>query len=119
MSDELKALDTGIYFGWCELKPQVGKSPNKVVTEADKEIYFNYGQSLAKKDTNVLPMVMSVGWNPFYNNSEKAAEVHIMHKFTECFYGAEIKLIILGYIRPELNYTTKGAYSKNQLSATY
>jgi FAD synthase len=28
-------------------------------------------------------MVMSIGWNPFYNNSEKTAEPWILHDFEQ------------------------------------
>lgn len=52
-------------------------------------------------------MVMSIGLNPFYKNTVKSAEVHVMHPFKEDFYGAEMALSILGYIRPELDYVSK------------
>lgn len=31
-----------------------------------------------------------------------------MHGFKRDFYGIEMRSIVLGYIRPELNYTTRG-----------
>lgn len=31
-----------------------------------------------------------------------------MHKYPRDFYGATARAVILGYIRPELNYTTVG-----------
>jgi hypothetical protein len=46
---------TGIYAGWAS----VGPSP---------EVY---------------PMVMSIGWNPFYGNKEKTAEPWILHHFDQ------------------------------------
>lgn len=52
---------------------------------------------------------MSVGFNPFYNNTVRSAEVHIMHDFENDFYGKEMRVIVLGYIRPEYNYTSKGS----------
>lgn len=36
-------------------------------------------------------------------------ELHIIHNFKDDFYGAKVKFNILGYIRPELDYTTKEA----------
>ncbi|KAJ2999621.1 riboflavin kinase [Globomyces sp. JEL0801] len=36
-------------------------------------------------------------------------EVHIIHKFEADFYDEELRIIILGYLRPELDYTTKDA----------
>ena len=35
-------------------------------------------------------------------------EVHILHEFQTDFYGYELKALVLGYIRPELNYTSRG-----------
>jgi riboflavin kinase len=34
--------------------------------------------------------------------------VHILHEFTHDFYNYPMKVIILGYIRPELDYTSRG-----------
>jgi riboflavin kinase len=53
-------------------------------------------------------MVMSVGFNPFYNNTLRSAEVHIMHEYPHDFYDKVMKVIVLGYIRPEYNYTSIG-----------
>ena len=35
-------------------------------------------------------------------------EIHIMHDFKSDFYGHEMKVIVLGYIRPELDYISRG-----------
>ncbi|KAJ1025126.1 hypothetical protein NDA16_002632 [Ustilago loliicola] len=59
---------------------------------------------LRPEDSQVFPMVMSVGWNPFYKNTHKTAEVHILHEFGGDFYGLEIRVVVLGYVRPEYNY---------------
>ncbi|PWN90654.1 riboflavin kinase, partial [Acaromyces ingoldii] len=61
---------------------------------------------IAPEDTRVFPMVMSVGWNPYYQNTSKTAEVHIMHQFPRDFYGLETRVVVLGYIRPEYNYVS-------------
>jgi len=48
---------------------------------------------------------MSIGWNPFYENKKRAMETHIVHKFEEAdLYGRQLKVIILGFIRPEQNF---------------
>jgi len=49
-------------------------------------------------------MVMSIGYNPFYKNTVRSAEVHILHKFTADFYDRPMRLLILGFVRPELDY---------------
>ncbi|KAG7662668.1 FMN1 [[Candida] subhashii] len=111
INDDINKLDTGIYYGWCRLIPHSGQSDSIThrINCEDQEVVFNHGNQLAGQELDVLPMVMSIGWNPFYHNKSKAAEVHIMHKFDNNFYGADIKFAVLGYIRPELDYTTKAA----------
>lgn len=49
-------------------------------------------------------MVMSIGYNPFYNNTVRSAEVHVLENFGADFYGVEMRLLILGYIRDEQSY---------------
>lgn len=51
-------------------------------------------------------MVMSIGWNPFYKNTVRSVEVHIMHDFSQDFYGSHMNLVILGFIRPEYDYVS-------------
>ncbi|KAI3658330.1 hypothetical protein MP638_007304 [Amoeboaphelidium occidentale] len=76
-------IGTGIYFGWASIS---GFSPN-----------------------GVYPMVMSVGWNPFYKNERKSAEVHVIHDFGRDFYGATLKVIVMGFVRNEQNYSSLDA----------
>lgn len=63
--------------------------------------------SLTHDKGAVFPMVMSIGWNPFYKNTVRSVEVHIMHKFPQDFYGSHMNLAILGFIRPEYDYVSK------------
>ncbi|KAI9001267.1 riboflavin kinase [Trametes punicea] len=84
--------DTGVYFGYAQ-----------VSREKDGKVI------LPEEDGGVLPMVMSLGWNPFYKNQKMTAEIHIMHEFTADFYGHQMKAIVLGYIRPELDYISREA----------
>ena len=71
-----------------------------------KEVLFNHGNNLTNEEIKVFPMVMSIGWNPYYHNKDKTAEVHIIHKFNKNFYGSKIEYVVLGYIRPELNFNS-------------
>ncbi|KNF00416.1 hypothetical protein PSTG_06345 [Puccinia striiformis f. sp. tritici PST-78] len=57
----------------------------------------------------VMPMVMSVGFNPVYGNQARTIEVHVIHTFDEDFYDEIVKVIVTGFIRPEYNYTSKEA----------
>ncbi|EIN10330.1 riboflavin kinase [Punctularia strigosozonata HHB-11173 SS5] len=83
--------ETGVYYGFAQV------------------LKGEEGESLCSEDSKVLPMVMSLGWNPFYKNERMTAEIHIMHDFRSDFYGYELKAIVLGYIRPELDYTSREA----------
>eukprot|EP00054_Salpingoeca_dolichothecata_P007552 m.43493 g.43493 ORF g.43493 m.43493 type:complete len:147 (-) comp17142_c0_seq2:248-688(-) len=56
--------------------------------------------------------VMSVGWNPFYQNKTRSAEVHILHKFDKDFYGAKISVVIAKYLRDEMNFDSLDALIK-------
>ncbi|KAF7722106.1 riboflavin kinase [Apophysomyces ossiformis] len=83
-------FETGVYYGWV----QIG--------EVNSEVY---------------PMVMSLGWNPYYKNEKRSAafdglgikEVHVIHEFPEDFYGVDIRVLVLGYVRPEQNYPSLDA----------
>ncbi|BFZ57344.1 riboflavin kinase [Savitreella phatthalungensis] len=83
-----------------------------LLEHAESGIYYGLAQvdvtaKSAAADASVLPMVMSVGWNPFYDNTKRSCEVHICHRFSsenEDFYGRTIKVLVLGHVRPEYNY---------------
>ncbi|XP_078040484.1 riboflavin kinase isoform X1 [Augochlora pura] len=69
-------FSTGVYYGWASL------------------------------DGKIYKMVASIGWNPFYKNEKKTVEVHMLHKFENDLYGKQIKVIFLGYIRPEQDFSS-------------
>ncbi|CEG39100.1 riboflavin kinase [Plasmopara halstedii] len=75
LGDQLDQLPTGIYCGWATVD---GKGPFKAV--------------------------VSIGWNPYFKDKEKTVEPHLLHKFDEDFYGAQLKLVISGYLRPEMDF---------------
>ncbi|KAM3937511.1 riboflavin kinase [Leptodactylus fuscus] len=64
-------------------------------------IYYGWG-SISNGD--VYKMVMSIGWNPFYKNTKKSVETHIIHHFENDFYGEILSIVIVGYIRPEKTF---------------
>ncbi|XP_014255852.1 putative riboflavin kinase [Cimex lectularius] len=70
-------LETGVYGGWAQVD-----------------------------GGHVHKMVMSVGWNLFYNNKEKTMEIHILHPFDKPFYGAEMKVCVVNYIRPMTDFSS-------------
>uniref|UniRef100_I1QTB2 riboflavin kinase n=1 Tax=Oryza glaberrima TaxID=4538 RepID=I1QTB2_ORYGL len=74
-SDVLSEHTSGVYFGWAGLSTR-----------------------------GIYKMVMSIGWNPYFDNTEKTIEPWLLHDFGEDFYGEELRLVIVGYIRPEANF---------------
>ena len=50
---------------------------------------------------------MSIGWNPYYKNTVRSVEVHIMHPFGTDLYDRHMNLCILGFIRPQYDYVSK------------
>ena len=53
-------------------------------------------------------MVMSIGWNPFFENARKTVEPWLLRDFGKDgdFYGRELRLAVLGYVRPEANFAS-------------
>ncbi|KAI1316456.1 riboflavin kinase [Mortierella claussenii] len=119
-------METGIYYGWAQVivrnpdhtgsssAPGSSAATTTTTTTATatttttKTIESTADSTTTEPSSvsTVYPMVMSLGWNPFYKNEKKSAEVHIMHNFHRDFYGDELRVVVLGYIRPELDYTT-------------
>jgi riboflavin kinase len=89
IKEKMVDLVSGVYFGWAEFMP---------CTQTDKNEGFEYYTS--------IPMVMSIGFNPFFNNEYKTAEAHIMKKFEHDFYDSKLKVSILGFIRNEADFLT-------------
>lgn len=72
-----ETLETGIYFGWARLN----------------EKYYQ--------------TVVSIGWNPFYNNTVKTIEAHLLQPLND-FYGERLELLLIGYLRQEANFKSLG-----------
>lgn len=112
LPEMVNKLELGVYFGYAKLSRREDNPEEEEVERQDgRKVVYNHGMLLEQSngDLDILPVVLSVGKNPFYNNDYKTVEIHILHDFHNTFYGARIKFNILGYIRPELNYTTKEA----------
>ncbi|OLY85568.1 Riboflavin kinase [Smittium mucronatum] len=75
---------------------------NSVLKSAPNGIYF--GIAKTEFEGKPRPMVMSLGWNPYFENEKLSGEVHIIHDYQHDFYGSDLKVLILGYIRPESNF---------------
>ncbi|XP_014557983.1 hypothetical protein COCVIDRAFT_95728 [Bipolaris victoriae FI3] len=116
-------LDSGIYYGWCTLDPSTIPSssspPSNTTTPSDSTssappstssnhavLDLNYPTSPAPSPQTIYPTVLSIGYNPYYKNSKRSIEIHILNNFERDFYGATLSLVILGFIRPEYDYVS-------------
>ncbi|KAH1066021.1 hypothetical protein J1N35_031008 [Gossypium stocksii] len=77
------------------------KGHSSLLSEHPSGVYFGWAGLSTR---GVYKMVMSIGWNPYFNNAEKTIEPWLLHEFTEDFYGEELRLVIVGYLRPEVNF---------------
>ncbi|KAL4334032.1 hypothetical protein GQ457_07G028750 [Hibiscus cannabinus] len=77
------------------------KGHSSLLSEHPSGVYFGWA---GLSTGGVYKMVMSIGWNPYFNNTEKTIEPWLLHEFNEDFYGEELRLVIVGYIRPEVNF---------------
>lgn len=98
---------TGFGRGSKDLGIPTANFPASVVkslpNEIDTGVYFGF----ANIDNGpVYKMVMSVGWNPYYQNKQKSMETHIMHKFEDDFYGKQLKIVMLGFIRSQRDFNS-------------
>lgn len=73
-------VDDNLLFGFLANLPDDSITP--MTSVAKTGVYYGYAQvlppkdgqsSFASEDSRVLPMVMSLGWNPFYKNEQLTA----------------------------------------------
>ncbi|XP_056379329.1 riboflavin kinase [Hyla sarda] len=95
----------GFGRGSKELGIPTANFPEQVVDSLPSDlttgIYYGWG---CVGNGEVYKMVMSIGWNPFYKNTKKSVETHIIHQFKEDFYGEILSIVVVGYIRPERSF---------------
>ncbi|CAD5174975.1 unnamed protein product [Musa acuminata subsp. malaccensis] len=72
-----------------------------ILSEHNSGVYFGWAGLSTR---GIYKMVMSIGWNPYFDNTEKTIEPWLLHDFDENFYGEELRLAMVGYIRPEANF---------------
>jgi riboflavin kinase len=98
----IETAESGVYFGWAGI--QLPSSHPSLLPEPASST----APPAAKvaEGWRIYPMVMSIGYNPFYKNTVRSAEVHVLNKFQQDFYGSEMAISILGYIRPEYDYVS-------------
>ncbi|KAI9732782.1 MAG: riboflavin kinase [Cirrosporium novae-zelandiae] len=120
-------LASGVYFGFASLHPSffsMHTIPEDINTHPGVEkTQKNNAPVNNKHETTpiIFPAVLSLGYNPFYANTVRSLEIHLLSpnpssssttdeskpipSFTlPDFYGTRMHLLILGFIRPEYNY---------------
>ncbi|KAI1741734.1 hypothetical protein F4680DRAFT_58906 [Xylaria scruposa] len=92
---------SGVYFGWASLALPAAHPDSTSTTTT------NHTPDASNPATQfqIYPMVMSIGYNPFYKNSVRSAEVHVLRSFGADFYDAPMRLLILGFVRDEKDYS--------------
>ncbi|KAH8704753.1 riboflavin kinase-domain-containing protein [Talaromyces proteolyticus] len=121
------SLPTGVYYGVITLDPA------RFIYNTDEstgQAIPSDAAAASSVPATILPAVLSIGYNPFYKNEVKSIEIHIMpplsspsptslpvnssdplspstqfYKLPD-FYSTTLKLLILGYIRPEYDYVS-------------
>ncbi|XP_065663924.1 putative riboflavin kinase [Hydra vulgaris] len=95
----------GFGRGSKELGIPTANFPEIVVKDIPSELSAGVYYGWSRVDNGeIYKMVLSIGWNPFYKNEKKSMETHILHEFDCDFYGSTLRIVMTGYIRPELNF---------------
>ncbi|PGH12543.1 hypothetical protein AJ80_06704 [Polytolypa hystricis UAMH7299] len=128
---EYPDLETGVYYGVAALDPSKYKYAS---SGAAGEEETNGSNAASSPAATILPCVLSIGYNPFYKNTVRSVEIHILPPLNQPptttsnntepitttpsskektlfnklpdFYGTPLNLLILGYIRPEFDYVS-------------
>ncbi|CAC5358114.1 RFK [Mytilus coruscus] len=96
-----------IWTGQQRARIPTANFPENVVENLPKDLPGGVYYGWANVDNGeVLKMVLSIGWNPYYHNTKKSMETHVIHTFKEDFYGSTLKVIMLGYIRPMRDFSS-------------
>ncbi|KAF2193999.1 riboflavin kinase [Zopfia rhizophila CBS 207.26] len=123
------SIESGVYYGWASLDhstiPQntssasvpsatsdttiPSKSSNHAVADLESASVPPSRPLTPSNTPKIYPTVLSIGYNPYYKNTHRSIEIHLLHTFPQDFYGATLSLIILGFIRPEYDYVSKEA----------
>ncbi|KAA8498970.1 putative riboflavin kinase [Porphyridium purpureum] len=89
-SPDLDVLSNGVYCGWAQVYPQAGAGA------------YEDGHS---QPPPVYKAVVNVGVSPTFGDvRERLVEAHLMHAFEDDFYGGELRLCIIGWLRDEMKF---------------
>ena len=73
---DVASMENGVYYGWALLRGSIFKT------------------------------ALSVGWNPFYKNTCKTFEAHLIDYDGHDFYDEQLSVIVVDYIRNECSFSS-------------
>mmetsp|Transcript_87679 Transcript_87679/g.179116 ORF Transcript_87679/g.179116 Transcript_87679/m.179116 type:complete len:204 (+) Transcript_87679:108-719(+) len=73
------------------------------LTDAHDGVYFGWA---CVNQRPVYKTVLSIGWNPYFKNTQRTVEPYLMHTFEEDFYGETLHLLICGFLREQADFSS-------------
>merc|ERR1712062_467335 len=88
--------------------------------EVNNWVLFGWAQIVGSPydSQTVHKAVFSIGNNPYFKNAGVTLECHILHDFPEDFYGADLKVVIVGKMRSMDNIAINGLEELKELIQT-
>eukprot|EP00758_Cryptobia_borreli_P007447 Tbor_TRINITY_DN5301_c0_g4::TRINITY_DN5301_c0_g4_i1::g.4798::m.4798/K00861/RFK, FMN1; riboflavin kinase len=101
----------GTMLGFPTANVELNNTTIQSLKFATDSVFYGFGLVEDSEHSNgvtheVLPLVLSVGFNPHFKDKDLSVEVHFLHSFKGDFYGATIRFVTLGIIRKMEAYTT-------------
>lgn len=78
------------------------------LNKCEEGVYIGWAKILGKK--TIHKNVLSIGYNPHFENKNVTIESHLLHKFKNDFYDKKLKIIICGFIRPQYAFKSNGMF---------
>lgn len=104
-------IESGVYYGWAAINMRGAVNASDAASapapDQDKNTSEQINAASARADASstnsadganggetyeIYPTVLSIGYNPFYKNSVRSVEIHVMQKFERDFYNAMMNL---------------------------
>eukprot|EP01084_Bolivina_argentea_P207052 353363_1 len=77
---------------------------NEIVkAQLNQGVYIGFGRV---NNGKIYKNILSIGTNPHFGNAKITVESHLLHTFEQDFYDAKLRIIITGFIRPQLAFGT-------------
>ena len=97
--------------------PTANMEPEQCIAQAAKQapkgtpdtlrrgVYYGWARVVGDVHGGVVKAVVNVGKRPtFADGSGDTVEVHLMHTYSAQFYGAQLRVVLLGFMRPEMAF---------------